>query len=145
MPETVPMTGACLCGACSFTAVPQASHGGACHCGQCRKWSGGIFLAVYCGENVTFVDGAPLGVYSSSAWGERVFCTVCGSTLVWRTKDLKMQSVSVQAFDTPEAFPITEEIFIDRKPDTYALAGDLSQMTEAEVFAKYGPGSGDGA
>ena len=131
------ISGSCLCGACVLTAVPQADHAGVCHCGQCNKWSGGMFIGVYCGDTVQFSDDAPVSSYRGSAWGERRFCRECGSTLVWQTQDGKHQTVSVQVFDNPSAFPVTEEIYIDRKPSSYALAGDLSQMTEAEVIAKY--------
>ena len=131
------ISGSCLCGACVLTAVPQADHAGVCHCGQCNKWSGGMFIGVYCGDTVQFSDDSPVSSFRGSAWGKRRFCRECGSTLVWQTQDGKHQTVSVQVFDNPSAFPVTEEIYIDRKPSSYALAGDLSQMTEAEVIAKY--------
>ncbi len=143
MPNPAPsMTGRCMCGACSFAATPQEMKGGACHCEMCRKWSGGVFLAVYCANTVTFDEGAPVAIFDSSDWGQRVFCSTCGSTLMWQTKDGVHQSVSAPAFDDQDAFPITSEIFIDKKPSTFALAGITDQMTEAEVMAKYAPDGG---
>ena len=137
--EATVLTGSCLCGACVLTAVPQAEHAGVCHCGQCNKWSGGMFIGLYCGETIQFKEGSPVKSYRGSAWGERLFCGECGSTLVWQTQDGQHQTASVHLFDDPSAFPLTDEIFIDRKPSSYRLAGNLSQMTEAEVFAKYPP------
>ena len=139
MPDAAPINGRCLCGACTLTAVPQRQTSGVCHCGQCNKWSGGMFIGVYCGDTLQFADGAPVKAYRGSAWGERLFCGECGSTLVWQTQDGKHQTASVQLFDNPSHYPVTEEIFIDCKPSSYSLAGDLSQMTEAEVMAKYAP------
>lgn len=135
------MTGRCMCGACTFTAVPSKMESGACHCEMCRKWAGGVFLAVSVSA-MTFDDAAPIRVFDSSAWGERVFCGTCGSTLVWRTKDLSHQSVAAPAFDDQGAFPVTSEIFIDSKPATFDLAGDHLRMTQAEVMAKYAPEGG---
>mgnify|MGYP001801636075 CR=1 FL=1 len=134
-----PLAGKCLCGACAFTATPTSHDAGVCHCGQCNKWSGGMFLNVYCGDSVVFAEGAPLGSYRASEWGERVFCQTCGASLMWQTQDAQHQSVSIHAFDDPSQFTMATQIFIDRKPTCYALANDTQNMTEAEVFAKYAP------
>lgn len=128
--------GSCLCGACQFTAVPE--HGAhACHCANCRKWSGGVFLSVHCGTSVVFNAGAPVSRYGSSDWAERVFCARCGSSLVWQMKDGSSQIVSIQAFDSPSDFVIESQIYVDRKPDNYALANRTEMLTEAQVIAKY--------
>ncbi len=133
------LSGRCLCGACTFTAVESGRGGGACHCGMCRHWTGGIFLTVDCGDSVRFDDGVPLGSYKGSDWGERVFCTQCGSSLLWQTQDGANQNVSIQCFDDPSRFEIGVELFIDRKPSSYALAGTRKTLTEAEVFAMFAP------
>jgi hypothetical protein len=130
------LNGSCLCGACRFTATPQ--HGAhACHCGNCRKWSGGIFLSVHCGTSVAFAPDAPLARYVSSDWAERVFCARCGSSLVWQMQDGSSQIVSIQAFEHPEDFEIDTQIYVDHKPGNYALANATAMLTEAEVIAKY--------
>lgn len=130
--------GQCLCGACRLSATPMGE-ATACHCGMCRKWTGGIFIAVTSDSPVTFNDDAPLGIYRSSEWGERVFCKSCGSSLVWRSQDGAHQHVSVQAFDDPARYPLTTEIFIDSKPDSYSFAGSHRTMTGAEVMAMFAP------
>jgi hypothetical protein len=133
------LNGSCLCGACRFTAVPD--HGAhACHCGNCRKWSGGVFLSVHCGTSVAFNEDAPLSRYASSEWAERMFCSRCGSSLVWQMKDGSSQIVSIQAFDRPGDFELTVQMYVDQKPDTYAFANRTEMMTEAEVIAKYAGG-----
>ncbi|MGV6849525.1 MAG: GFA family protein [Marinibacterium sp.] len=138
---TVPKQGKCLCGACRFTAVPEPT-AGVCHCGMCRKWSGGMFIGVQCGDSLSFVDGAPVKTFLSSEWGRRLFCSDCGSTLAWQTADGTMTAVSIQAFDDPGAFPVVSEIFYDEKPGNYALAGDTKKMTGAEVIAMFAPPEG---
>ncbi|MFV0291758.1 MAG: GFA family protein [Paracoccus sp. (in: a-proteobacteria)] len=135
---TCAVTGSCLCGACQLNAEP-GNHAGICHCQMCRKWTGGNFIGVKSESPVTFNEEAPLGIYRSSEWGERVFCQACGSSLVWRTRDGQQQVVSIQVFDDPSRFPVVSEIFIDRKPDGYNFAGTHETMTEAEVMAQYAP------
>lgn len=137
-------TGSCLCGACRFTAVPE--HGAhACHCGNCRKWSGGIFLSVHCGTSVVFEDDAPVTRHASSDWAERVFCARCGSSLIWQMRDGSSQIVSIQAFDAPGEFVLQSQIYTDHKPGNYALANQTEMLTEADVVAKYATAGGESA
>jgi hypothetical protein len=132
----VRLSGRCLCGAVTFTATP--AHGmHACHCESCRRWSGGVYLAVDCGDSVEVADTAALGTYGSSDWAERQFCRTCGSTLFWRLKAGGMTAVSVQAFDAPSAFAFETEIFVDSKPANYAFAGDRPRLTGQEVMAQF--------
>ncbi|MEL6596152.1 MAG: GFA family protein [Pseudomonadota bacterium] len=131
------LTGSCLCGASTFEAELGPQGAGICHCGMCRKWSGGIYMSVDCGASVKFVESAPLGSYKGSEWGERVFCKECGSSLLWQTQDGKNQHVSIQCFDDPSQFDLGLEIYIDRKPSNYALEGTRKTMTEAEVEAMF--------
>jgi hypothetical protein len=136
--------GACLCGACRFTAVPE--HGAhACHCVNCRKWSGGMFLSVHCGTSVRFNEDAPLVSYASSDYAERVFCGRCGSSLVWQMQDRSVQIVSIQAFDRPGDFPMESQIYVDHLPGNYALANKTEMLTEADVIAKYAGVGGESA
>ena len=133
------LNGRCLCGKVMFTATPKSMQMGVCHCSMCRKWTGGTFMAVDCSGGVRFEEGAPVKAYDSSAWGERLFCSNCGSTLVWQTKDKSHQSVAAQAFDDPAAFAFAMEIFIDQKPDNYEFANETKKMTEAEIMAMFAP------
>ena len=132
-----PLNGACLCGACTFTATPVSDEAGVCHCSMCRKFSGGMFIVVDCSGALEFAADAPVTRFQSSAWGERAFCARCGSSLAWLSRDGKMAFVSVQALPDPGRFPVKRELFIDCKPGSYSLAGDTSTMTEAEFMAQY--------
>ena len=102
-------------------------------------------MAVSC-KNVTWNDNAPLSAYRSSDWAERVFCGTCGSNLFWRAVDgpATDQVIALMAFDDPERFPVTSEIFIDEKLSTYALAGETKKMTGADVMAMFAR-QGEGA
>lgn len=128
--------GQCLCGAVKFTATPSKDEMGVCHCAMCRRWTGGVFTAVSCGDSVKIEDETSLGVYVSSDWGERCFCKQCGSTLFWRMRDGSNVAVAAQAFDEPGSFAFTSEIFIDEKPSNYEFANNTKQQTGAELFAE---------
>ena len=133
------LSGRCLCGATTFTAVPQGGMH-ACHCESCRRTSGGVSLSVNCGDSVE-VQG-PVATYDSSEWAVREFCGACGSNLFWRLKAGGMTMTSVQAFDDPSAFAFENEIYIDSKPGNYAFAGERPRLTSAEVEAMYAPDEG---
>ena len=73
-------------------------------------------MSVECGQSVRVENTEQLGVYSSSAWGQRCFCKQCGSTLFWRTADGAMTMVAAQAF-----------------------ANATQKLTGAEVMAAFAP------
>lgn len=135
-------TGNCLCGAVSFKADVPNLEVGACHCSMCRKWSGGIFLAVGFQGEIEIEDASSLSYFQSSQWGERGFCNKCGTTLFWRTQDKSHGVVSVQALDDTQEATLNGEIFIDKKPDYYSFSQDTKQMTETEVMAMFAPAEG---
>ncbi len=80
-----------------------------------------------------FEEGAPVGSYKGSEWGERLFCKNCGSSLLWQAHDGKNQHVSIQCFEDPAAFELTAEIFVESKPANYALAGERQMITGEEL------------
>lgn len=136
----MPHTGSCLCGAAKFTITTPITETYACHCGMCRKWSGGITMAVEVPKDgLSVADGDTVKAYASSDWAERVFCTSCGSGLYYRLTAPGPQQgthyVNLGVLDDPRGIPLTGELFIDEKPDGYALAGDHHRMTSAEFFA----------
>lgn len=139
-------TGQCLCGAVTFDITAAITETGACHCGMCRKFSGGVYLAFKVPPNGMRITSAQQPkIYPSSDWAERAFCDTCGSSLFYRvTVPGPHQGtchVALGCLDDADGIPLTEEIFIDRKPDGYAFNGDHHTMTEAEVMAMFAPPS----
>lgn len=130
--------GQCLCGAVHIRANVAERHHEACHCGMCRRWSGGPFFGTAV-PAVTFEGDENITRYESSEWAERGFCKVCGTHLFYRLKNLDSYVMSVGLFDDADRFVLVEEIFIDRKPDGYSFAGDHPRLSEAETLAKYTP------
>lgn len=137
-------TGSCLCGAVTFRIEDAPAECGACHCGMCRKWSGGVYLGLHVpAGGATFAGEERITVYKSSDWAERGFCSTCGSSLFYRVTapgphrgDMHF---GLGTLDDPGGISLAEEIFIDEKPEGYAFEGHRKTMTAAEVFAMFAP------
>jgi hypothetical protein len=132
-------SGRCLCGAVRFDADDVEVDHHACHCGMCRRWSGGSPFFAANARAVAFEGEGSIGRYASSEWAERGFCKSCGSTLFYYLRPTRTYMMSVGAFDDPTPFRLVREIFIDHKPEGYALAGDHPRWTEAETLARLAP------
>ncbi len=113
----------------------------ACHCGMCRRWTGGPLLGISAKE-VDWSGEDKIRTYTSSPWAERGFCSECGTGLFYRiTAPGPAQGSLSLLFGTLEdqaGFELVQEWFIDKKPDTYTLAGERKTLTEAEVMAMFG-------
>ena len=133
------VSGGCLCGAVGVSAAACDNHVGVCHCGMCRKWGGGPLFAVDCGTDVEFTGDENISIYPSSDWAERGFCARCGSHLFYRLKESGQYIMAASLFDDLEGAVLDHQVFIDSKPDWYALANETKNMTGAEVFALYAP------
>ena len=132
------MKGNCLCKAVQVTTAKASRHMSACHCGMCRKWGGGPYLSVNCGENVVFEGEDSISVYASSRWAERGFCKNCGTHLFYRYRadGKKPYMMPAGLFDNDD-FELNLQIFTDKKPAGYEFVNDTRQMTEAEIMAAF--------
>ncbi len=135
--KTFKATGHCLCGKIRFTAQKAIESVGACHCGMCRHWGGGPYMAVACGSEVEFSGKEHIAIYDTGDWAERGFCNHCGSHLFYRLKQGQQHMIPAGLFDDQSNFSFDHQIFIDRKPPFYDFANDTAKATEAEVFARY--------
>ena len=133
--------GQCLCGAVRFKAAATGNFG-ICHCGQCQRWTGGPLLAVTVqAQDMTIAGGAQILTRRTSGWASRSRCAACGSPL-WYRFDKGVDGagdyeVPVGLFDDANGFTLRREIFIDRKPDSFAFAGAHQRLSEAETLALY--------
>lgn len=135
-PQTI--EGQCLCGAVTVRITPKDQEVEACHCAMCRRWGGGAFLSLK-GVADPIIDGGQHIVrFQSSDWAERGFCGRCGTHLYYLYKPAGTYSFTAGLFDRLNGFAMTEEIFVDAKPDYYDFAGERERLTEAEVLAKQG-------
>lgn len=130
------MNGSCLCGSIHIeTATQQAAH--VCHCGMCQRWSAGPNIMVQCGSEVQFTGITP-STYASSEWAERGFCPKCGNHLFYRLLANNTYFLPAGLFPDVD-FKVAVQLYIDHKPDYYALSNDTPTLTEAQVLAHLAP------
>ena len=141
MSDTTSRNGVCLCGAVTLTAAMASHVVGACHCHSCRRWGGGPFMELNCGDAVT-IDGVDnVSVYNSSDWAERGFCKHCGTHLFYRLKESNQHMVPVGIFTTDDNLSFDTQVFFEEKPGYYNFANQTEDMTGPELFAKFGADS----
>ncbi|MDM7255981.1 MAG: GFA family protein [Paracoccus sp. (in: a-proteobacteria)] len=117
------IAGGCLCGRVRFTGEAVADDLRACHCGQCRRWSGHVWAGVT--ARLT-IEGEPRW-FRSSPQAERGFCPVCGSNLFWRKPGHDLLDVAPGAIDPPTGLRLIGHIFIAFKGDYYQISDGLPQ------------------
>lgn len=137
-------TGGCACGAVRFRVDEPGEDCGACHCGTCRRWTGGVFVGVTLrGSGLHLEQGAEhLLRWQSSASVERASCGLCGGKLWYRVTAPQGDRVGGEggdmdiclgAFDDMAGRPLRREIFIEEKPAGYAFAAEAQRLTGAEA------------
>lgn len=133
---TTRLNGSCLCGAVQFS-TGDIHHLDVCHCTICQRWTGGPFIgADYRNGDVIVSKDDTLKWYASSEWAKRGFCSECGSSLFYRLNDVpEFWAVCAGALEMPSSISISKEIFIDKKPDYYSLAGKQERLTGPEFMA----------
>ena len=129
------MTGHCLCGAVTVTLDNPKSEVEICQCAMCRRW-GGAFYAAFTGEDFTIGGEESITAYASSDWGERAFCSHCGTNIWWHFKPTGNRSFSAGIFDNAASLTIEKEIFVDEGADWCRLKGDHPRQTGEEAIAE---------
>lgn len=132
-------TGKCLCGSVEIKVTAAHNDVGMCHCEMCRRWTSGPMMVLHVGKDLSITGAENITAYGSSDWAERAFCNKCGTNLYYKLVGNGDHMLSAGLFDDVADMVLTNQIFIDEKPDYYDLANDTPKLTGAEVFAQYAP------
>ena len=131
------VTGRCLCGEIEFLiAANKFENPSACHCGQCRRWSGHYWPTVNgpIADLVISKGEDKLKWYRASNFARRGFCSECGSSLFWNAEGVKEHkdriAVALGALDAPTGVKLEEHIFVADKGDYYEINDGLSQKAQ---------------
>ena len=123
--------GSCLCGAVRFEFEGELAHSDACHCMQCRKWSGHFLASVDVPRTALNLEGKKnISWYQSSEKARRGFCSKCGSSLFFDPIDKEKHhwlGISLGAFDTPTNTTIDLHMFVAEKGDYYEITDGIPQ------------------
>ena len=127
------MQGQCLCGEVKFE-IKETNEVAVCHCGMCRKWSGGPHMSLE-SKSVQITGEDHIQRYASSEWGSRSFCKQCGTNLFYQLNaDPQTFYLNSQLFDFPEQAQIVSEIYVDHKPTFYPFFSETAEkLTQANI------------
>ncbi len=118
----------CLCGAVRVDVEGDLPGPDACHCSQCRRWSGHVWASTdLTRERVRISGEAAIAWYRSSEKVRRGFCSTCGSVMFWDRDGWEKIGVAMGAFDTPTDTRLHIHIFTASKGDYYDIADDAPQ------------------
>lgn len=109
--------GGCQCGALRYRIRAPLRDIAHCHCGVCRRCSGGIVTTWVTVPLASFqwLAGTPR-VYASSASCTRSFCGDCGAQLcLYTTLSPQTLDVTVATLDHPERAPADRHIWVQSR------------------------------
>jgi hypothetical protein len=109
---------------------------------MCRRHTSGVFVNITTEQDSIVVEG-PATVFESSAWANRGFCAVCGSTLWYGTTQDGVRNLAAGLFDNAGGASLAREYFVDQCPDGYGLTGHHEKLTRQQTIALFAPDEGD--
>lgn len=130
------LTGGCLCGGVKFSFPNENLRtADACHCSQCRRWSGFLWGSVNAPLGaVRFINDKSLKWYRASEYARRGFCGECGASMFWHGEKLEGHNtriaIALGALDEPHQIKIEEHIFVADKGQYYEIADALPQKSQ---------------
>lgn len=134
------VTGRCLCGDVSYSAVGPVRDVIYCHCNQCRRQTGHFVAASAVQRDaLQFTESDTLVWFRSSPNAERGFCGRCGSTLFWRSDTAKHVAVMAGSLDAPTGVQAVAHIFVDDKGDYYEIDDGLPQHDDHDHGVVFPP------
>ena len=129
---TIEYKGSCLCGQVRYSVTAEMADVSHCHCTMCRKAHGAAY-ATYANvpsNSHKFVEGSEqLRVFNSSDHTERIFCSVCGSPLVWRNEVEfpRTTSFPLGTLDTPFQTVTERHIYVASKAPWHQIVDTWPQ------------------
>lgn len=144
MSEATVFEGGCLCGAIRYRAISAPIRGVICHCAMCRKHSGAPALAFvhFRTQDFSWLHGEPAR-YRSSAFAERGFCPVCGSTLSMHEEVLADRvQITVGSLDEPQRVRIDDHVWTQQQVPWFRIDDALPRFpTSSSAVATKANGS----
>ena len=121
--------GHCLCGDIRFETSATVTEPCMCHCGQCRRQSGGIWASAQVPYDALKISGTP-SWFVVSDQARRGFCQRCGSFLFWQGAGEDEISFALGALEPGAGIKIAKHIFVADKGDYYDIADGVPQSEQ---------------
>jgi hypothetical protein len=123
--------GSCICGAIQFEVTGELGAVEACHCLQCRKWTGHFLASTEVARQALSIEAAEnIAWHQFSDKARRGFCPTCGASLFFDPIDKDKHNwigISMGAFDSPTNTKLAQHIFVAEKGDYYEISDGLPQ------------------
>lgn len=118
----LPITGGCVCGAVRYQVNGSLRPVIACHCEQCRRFSG-HFVAATATRKIYFqwLNTNGLKWYSYQPGLRQGFCQECGSSLFFEDEQGERISIAAGSLDCPQGLKIAAHIFAAEAGDYYLI------------------------
>ncbi len=120
------LKGSCLCGDITYETAASPQGVSMCHCGQCRKQSGGIWSSAYVHQDALAISGA-VQWFASSKTAKRGSCPRCASFLFWKANAEDTISFSLGSLEGATGLTLSKHIFVADKGDYYDIADSVPQ------------------
>lgn len=125
------LSGGCLCGQARWRAAAAPVNVRFCHCGLCRRASGGLAFARAVFRTESFERTGRTRTHPSSARLLRHYCAECGAYLYGEPVDRPdFIGVSLSSLDDPEALKPDMHIWVSAKPSWLVIDDGLPQHAE---------------
>jgi len=122
------LCGAVRCGAVRFEVAASLPPPDACHCTQCRKQSGHVFVSTDVPRAAVTIHGeSNVTWFRSSEKVRRGFCAICGSSLFWDPVERDWIGLAMGAFSAPTDTKIAIHVHVASKGDYYDISDALPQ------------------
>ena len=120
------INGRCLCGSVSLSAQIPKQAFDVCHCGMCRKATGGVAEAFKNVKRDRLTWLSEPDWYDSSDIARRPFCASCGSPLGWTSReDSDNFDITVGSLDDPSSLRPVEHIWTETMLRAWLDTGHL--------------------
>jgi hypothetical protein len=122
-------TGSCNCGAITFAVAADLKAPDACHCTQCRKFSGHYLVSTDLPKDAVTIEGAEnVSWYFTSEKVRRGFCRVCGCSMFFDPPSKDWIGILMGAFDGATGTHTALHVFVSEKGDYYGIDDGCPQF-----------------
>ena len=126
------LTGSCLCGTVRYEVRAPIESICHCHCRMCQKAHGSAFATYAPVSRSAFHvthGSSEICAYQSSSAARRLFCSGCGSVLLWdnETEFPGAVFIAVATLNSPITPPTQRHIHVSSKVSWYEIADQWPQ------------------
>ena len=137
MSESPEITGGCLCGRVRYRVTGPVLWSSHCHCHYCRAAHGAAFVTWFGVDEQEFgleAGNDSLRWYQSSVWSRRGFCSDCGTTLFFQSRQSPNEMhIALATADSDFSIKPSSHVFYDQHVSWLEINDDLPRIDSQSV------------